>query len=145
MVVDDDAVSRHVLGQTLASAGLATVTVGSGGEAMNWLARNTPTLVLLDLIMPDPDGYVILKHIRAKPQLADVPVVVLTALDSDEEIQRVFSSGADDYVHKPFRPAELVARIRGQMRMREYVERLNRRERDQQTVLELTQALASSL
>jgi len=145
LVVDDDAVSRHVLGQTLASAGLATVTVGSGGEAMNWLARNTPSLVLLDLIMPDPDGYVILKHIRAKPQLADVPVVVLTALDSDEEIQRVFSSGADDYVHKPFRPAELIARIRGQMRMREYVERLSRRERDQQTVLELTQALASSL
>ncbi|HEY6556438.1 MAG TPA: PAS domain S-box protein [Polyangiaceae bacterium] len=145
LVVDDDAVSRHVLGQTLASAGLATVTVGSGGEAMTWLQRNTPSLVLLDLIMPDPDGYVILKHIRAKPNLAEVPVVVLTALDSDEEIQRVFSSGADDYVHKPFRPAELVARIRGQMRMREYVERLNRREHDQQTVLELTQALASSL
>jgi PAS domain S-box-containing protein len=145
LVVDDDAVSRHVLGQTLASAGLATVTVGSGGEAMTWLQRNTPSLVLLDLIMPDPDGYVILKHIRAKANLAEVPVVVLTALDSDEEIQRVFSSGADDYVHKPFRPAELVARIRGQMRMREYVERLNRREHDQQTVLELTQALASSL
>jgi PAS domain S-box-containing protein len=145
LVVDDDAVSRHVLGQTLASAGLTTVTVGSGGEAMDWLQRNTPSLVLLDLIMPDPDGYVILKHIRAKAQLADVPVVVLTALDSDEEIQRVFASGADDYVHKPFRPAELIARIRGQMRMREYVERLSRRERDQQTVLELTQALASSL
>ncbi len=145
LVVDDDAVSRHVLGQTLASAGLTTVTVGSGGEAMTWLQRNTPSLVLLDLIMPDPDGYVILKHIRAKAQLADVPVVVLTALDSDEEIQRVFASGADDYVHKPFRPAELIARIRGQMRMREYVERLSRRERDQQTVLELTQALASSL
>jgi PAS domain S-box-containing protein len=145
LVVDDDAVSRHVLGQTLASAGLATVTLGSGDEAMNWLVHNTPALVLLDLLMPDPDGYAVLKHIRARPQLAEVPVVVLTALDSDEEIQRVFASGADDYVHKPFRPAELVARIRGQMRMRGYVERLNRRERDQQTVLELTQALASSL
>lgn len=112
---------------------------------MDWLARNTPALVLLDLVMPDPDGYSVLKHIRAKSHLIEVPVVVLTALDSDEEIQRVFTSGADDYVHKPFRPAELVARIRGQMRMREYVERLNRRERDQQTVLELTQTLASSL
>jgi len=145
LVVDDDAVSRHVLGQALASAGLLTVSVGSGGEAMGWLARNTPALVLLDLVMPDPDGYAVLRHIRAQHQLADLPVVVLTALDSDEEIQRVFSSGADDYVHKPFRPAELVARIRGQMRMREYVERLSRREKDQQTVLELTQALASSL
>ena len=101
--------------------------------------------MLLDLVMPDPDGYAVSRHIRARAELAEIPVVVLTALDSDEEIHRVFSSGADDYVHKPFRPAELVARIRGQMRMREYVERLSRRERDQQTVLELTQALASSL
>jgi PAS domain S-box-containing protein len=145
LVVDDDAVSRHVLGQTLASAGLATSTVASGGEAMLWLARNLPALVLLDLVMPQPDGYAVLRHLRARPELAEVPVVVLTALDSDEEIQRVFASGADDYVHKPFRPAELVARIRGQLRMREYVERLSRREKDQQTVLELTQALASSL
>ena len=145
LVVDDDAVSRHVLGQTLASAGLATVTVGSGGEAISWLQHNAPALVLLDLVMPDPDGYAVLRHIRARQELAEIPVVVLTALDSDEEIQRVFSSGADDYVHKPFRAAELVARIRGQMRMRDYVERLSRRERGQQTVIELTQALASSL
>ncbi len=117
----------------------------SGVEAMAFLERTRPTLVLLDLIMPDPDGYAVLRHIRARPQLADVPVVVLTALDSDEEIGRVFASGADDYVHKPFRPAELVARIRGQLRIRDYVERLSRREQVSQTVLELTQALASTL
>lgn len=145
LVVDDDAVSRHVLGQTLAAAGLQSVTAGTGGEAMAVLEQTTPSVVLLDLVMPDPDGYAVLRHIRARPHLADVPVVVLTALDSDDEIQRVFASGADDYVHKPFRPAELIARIRGQMRIREYVERLSRRERDSQTVLELTQALASTL
>jgi PAS domain S-box-containing protein len=145
LVVDDDAVSRHVLGQTLAGAGLRCVTVGSGGEALAWLENSVPAVVLLDLVMPAPDGYAVLRHIRARPHLADVPVVVLTALDSDDEIQKVFSSGADDYVHKPFRPAELIARIRGQMRIREYVDRLSRRERDSQTVLEMTQALASSL
>src|SRR6185503_11223163 len=116
-----------------------------GTEAISWLARTVPAVVLLDLLMPPPDGFEVLKFIRGRSELAETPVVVLTALDSDEEIQRVFASGADDYVHKPFRPAELVARIRGQLRMREYVERLSRRERDQQTVLELTQALASSL
>jgi transcriptional regulator with GAF, ATPase, and Fis domain len=71
--------------------------------------------------------------------------VVLTALDSDEEIQRVFLEGADDYVHKPFRPTELVARIRGQLQLRESLDRLSRRERNAQTVVELTQTLASSL
>ncbi len=145
LVVDDDAVSRHVLGETLASGGLECVTVASGGEALTWLETHMPAVVLLDLVMPDPDGFAVLKHIRARKNLADVPVVVLTALESDVEIQRVFASGADDYVHKPFRPAELIARIRGQVRMREYVDRLSRREHDSQTVLEMTQALASTL
>ncbi len=144
-MVDDDAVSRHVLCQTLNQAGLQTTALGSGTEAMEWLTQNTPSLVLLDLVMPEPDGFAVLRYIRGRSEIAETPVVVLTALDSDEEIQRVFASGADDYVHKPFRPAEMVARIRGQLRMRDYVERLSRRERDSQTVLELTQALASTL
>lgn len=127
------------------TAGMDVAKATSGIEAIAFLERTRPSLVLLDLIMPDPDGYAVLRHIRARPDLADVPVVVLTALDSDDEIGRVFSSGADDYVHKPFRPAELVARIRGQLRIRDYVERLSRREQDSQTVLELTQALASTL
>ncbi len=145
LVVDDDAVSRHVLGETLVAARLSSVSVESGHAALAWLRDHTPSVILLDLVMDELDGYGVLSHVRAEPRLRDVPVVVLTALDSDEEIQRVFASGADDYVHKPFRPAELIARIRGQARLREYVDRLSQRERDQQTVLELTQKLASTL
>lgn len=145
LIVDDDAVSRHVLAQTLTGAGLSIVSAASGEEAMAAVEQSSPALILLDLVMPAPDGYAVLRHVRAQAHLATTPVVVLTALDSDEEIERVFASGADDYVHKPFRRAELVARIRGQLRMRQYVDRLNTRDRDQQTVLELTQALASTL
>jgi PAS domain S-box-containing protein len=145
LVVDDDAVSRHVLCQTLTDAGLSNAACDSGSEALVYLAEHVPQVVLLDLVMPDPDGYAILHHIRQTARLAEVPVVVLTALESDDEIERVFASGADDYVHKPFRPAELIARLRGQMRVREYVERISQRERHQQTVLELTQKLASTL
>ena len=145
LVVDDDAVSRHVLCQTLTDAGLRNVACESGAEALQYLAEHSPQVVLLDLVMPPPDGHAILQHIRQTPRLAEVPVVVLTALESDDEIERVFASGADDYVHKPFRPAELIARLRGQLRVREYVERISQRERHQQTVLELTQKLASTL
>lgn len=145
LIVDDDPVSQRVLGQTLSGAGVTVACVSSGAEALAWLRHHVPSVVLLDLVMPDPDGYTVLRHLRADRRLAEVPVVVLTALESDEEIARVFASGADDYVHKPFRASELLARIRGQVRVREYVDRLNRREKDQQTVLELTQALASSL
>jgi PAS domain S-box-containing protein len=146
LVVDDDAVSRHMLSQMLAGAGLHADVVASGQEALAYFeTRPPPSAVLLDLVMPDPDGYAILRHVRSRPGLAEVPVVVLTALDADSEIERAFASGADDYVRKPFRPGELIARVRVQLRVREYLERLGRRDRDQKTVLELTQALASSL
>ncbi len=143
-MVDDDAVSRHVLGGALRSAALDGSFVGSGAEALEFLSHTRPSLVLLDLVMPAPDGYDVLRAIRELPSGSEIPVVVLTALDADDEIARAFKAGADDFLRKPFRPAELVARIRGQLRLRESVETLAQRERDAQTVLELSQALASS-
>lgn len=145
LVVDDDAVSRHVLAQALGGAGLATAVVTSGADALSWLKQSVPRLVLLDLVMPPPDGFAVLRAIRDDPRTADVPVVVLTALDSDDDVAKAFEMGADDFVRKPFRPVELVARIRGQLRMREYVEALARKEHDAKVVLELTQALSSTL
>ncbi|MFO0677489.1 MAG: PAS domain S-box protein [Polyangiaceae bacterium] len=145
LVVDDDAVSRHVLVQALAAADLPHVAVASGGEALAELDSITPSLVLLDLVMPPPDGYAILRILRSRAETRDLPVVVLTALDADQEIARAFESGADDFVRKPFRPVELVARIKGQLRLRGMVTALEKKEKDAQIVLELTQALASKL
>jgi PAS domain S-box-containing protein len=145
LVVDDDAVSRHVLAQALGGAGFGTAVVSSGADALAWLSQHLPSLVLLDLVMPPPDGFAVLRALRDDPRTADVPVVVLTALDSDDDVARAFDVGADDFVRKPFRPVELLARIRGQLRMREYVDALARKERDAKVVLELTQALSSTL
>ncbi len=144
-VVDDDTVSRHVLIQALANADLPHVAVGSGTEALAQIAKVMPSLVLLDLVMPPPDGYQVLRILRARPETKDLPVVVMTALDADDEIARAFEAGADDFVRKPFKPVELVARIRGQLRLRGVVDKLERKEKDGQVVLELTQALASNL
>jgi len=144
LVVDDDPVSRQFLAEILDQGGFQSIAVDTGKAALKWLAHDVPLVVLLDLV-PEPDGYEVLDYLRSERRLADVPVLVLTGLDSDEEIERVFAAGAEDYVHKPFRAAELMARIRGQLRMRGYVERLGKREHDQQAVLELTQTLASSL
>jgi PAS domain S-box-containing protein len=145
LVVDDDAVSRHVLAKALGDAGIACVAVDGGDGALRWLAADKPSLLLLDLVMPPPDGYEVLRAVRNERDTRDLPVVVLTALDSDDEVARAFGEGADDFVRKPFRPVELVARIRGQLRLRSYIEALGRKERDTQIVLELTQALASRL
>jgi len=145
LVVDDDAVSRHVIEQALRAAAIPCVLAATGQDGLDWLRQSTPSLLLLDLVMPPPDGYAILQVARADPRLTDLPIVVLTAVDSDHEVARVFDAGADDFVRKPFRPDELVARIRGQLRLRSYIEALARKEQDAKTVLELTQTLASSL
>ncbi len=137
--------SRHVLCQALSTADLPYVAVSSGTEALQKVDQVRPSLVLLDLVMPPPDGYQVLRILRSRPETQDVPVVVLTALDADAEVARAFESGADDFVRKPFRPVELVARIRGQLRLRRVMDELERKERDAQVVLELTQALASNL
>ncbi|EYF05853.1 PAS domain S-box protein [Chondromyces apiculatus] len=145
LVVDDDAISRSVLTRALQSGGFETEVLSSGAAALSWLAENTPAVILLDLVMPPPDGYVILRAIRRDRRTAEVPVVVLTALDRDEEVARAFELGADDFIRKPFRPVELIARVRSQIRMREYVVALARKEHDAKVVLELTQALSSAL
>jgi PAS domain S-box-containing protein len=145
LVVDDDTVSRHVLVQALASADLPHVAVGSGTEALAQIDRAHPCLVLLDLMMPPPDGYQVLRILRARPETKDLPIVVMTALDREDEIAKAFEAGADDFVRKPFKPVELVARIRGQLRLRGAMVALARKEKDAQVVLELTQALASNL
>lgn len=145
MVVDDDTVSRHVLGQALANAGLPYVTAQSGGEALQLIDREQPSIVLLDLVMPPPDGYQILRILRARAETRDLPVVVLTAIDADDEIAKAFEAGADDFVRKPFKPVELVARVRGQLRLRQAMDELARKEKDAQAVLEITQTLASNL
>jgi PAS domain S-box-containing protein len=145
LIVDDDTVSRHVLCQALAQAQLPYEAVGSGTEALEAVARLKPAVVVLDLVMPPPDGYQVLRILRARKETRDLPVVVLTALDAEGEIARAFETGADDFVRKPFKAVELVARVRGQLRLHRAVAELARKEKDAQVVLELTQALASSL
>ncbi len=145
LVVGEDGDSRRVLEQALIGANLTPIVSSTPAEALAWLATHTASVILLDLGTAAPDACSALEQLRTTPELVATPLVVLTALESDEEVARLFALGADDYVHKPFRASELLARIRGQIRLRQYVDRLNQRDRDQETVLALTQTLASTL
>lgn len=82
-MVDDDAVSRRVLTETLSTSGLPSHAVASGREALAWLEGHAPALVLLDLVMPEPDGFQVLKVIRDNPGIADTPVLVLSIRPSE--------------------------------------------------------------
>ena len=74
LIVDDDAVSRRVLGRTLSKAGFETLEAPGGAEALAALQQHTPAMVLLDLVMPPPDGYAVLRHIRAQHHFDRKPV-----------------------------------------------------------------------
>jgi PAS domain S-box-containing protein len=145
LVVDDDDAGRHAVVASLRSAGLVAESVASGEEALARIAREPPSLVILDLVMPQLDGIGVLRILRARAETRDLPVIVLTALDRDDEVTRVLRAGADDFLAKPAKPDELIARVRGQLRLRAAMEQLAKREKDAQLVLELTQALASNL
>ena len=144
LVVEADAPTRVGLCEALVAAELATANAGSAAEAMDSLAGEPPSLVLIGLGSSETDGLGVLRAIRARPSLHDLPVVIVNARTT-EEVTQALASGADDCIQKPWRAAELIARIRSQLRLRQYMEALERRERDAQVVLELTQALSSSL
>lgn len=145
LVIDDDATTRKILEGVLRKAGLEAVTAATAEEGLAYAFESPPSLVLLDLVMPGKDGFEVLRALRNDPRTEDVAVVVLTALAGEQDIAKAFDAGADDFLQKPFKESELMARIRGQVRLGSYVNEIRRKEADARVMLELTQALASSL
>ena len=110
LVVDDEATILELLSGSLRLAGFEVVTAASGAEAVRAAASGRPDLVLLDVMMPDGDGFEALRRMRSVG--AEVPVIFLTARDEVPDRVRGFNVGGDDYVTKPFSLDELLGRIR---------------------------------
>jgi two-component system response regulator MtrA len=117
LVVDDDAALAEMLSLVLHNEGFQSRIVGRGDEAHAAFVEYKPDLVLLDLMLPGTDGIEVCRQIRATPGAnAGVPIVMLTAKSDTIDVVVGLESGADDYVAKPFKPKELIARIRARMR-----------------------------
>ncbi len=113
LVVDDDAALSEMLGIVLRGEGFEPVFCADGAEALNAFRESKPDLVLLDLMLPGRDGIDVCRAIRAE---SGTPIVMLTAKSDTIDVVVGLESGADDYVVKPFKPKELVARIRARIR-----------------------------
>ena len=113
LVVDDDEDIRTLVRELLERAGYTVDEAENGRTALRHLFSNAPALVILDVTMPDLDGYQTLERIR---DLSDVPVIMLTARTQELEKVRGLSAGADDYVAKPFGRQELLARVQALLR-----------------------------
>jgi len=114
MVVDDDQDLAEMLGIVLNGVGIEVDLVSRGDEAIDVFRNNPPDLVLLDIMLPGLDGIEVCKQIRK--QSVRVPIVMLTAKSDTNDIVKGLEAGADDYMVKPFKPSELVARIRTRLR-----------------------------
>ena len=114
LVVDDDQDLAEMLGIVLNGAGIAVDLVSRGDEAVEVFRNSQPDLVLLDIMLPGLDGIEVCREIRK--QSTRVPIVMLTAKSDTHDIVKGLEAGADDYMVKPFKPSELVARIRTRLR-----------------------------
>ena len=120
LVVDDDPQALRYVRDALIPAGYAPVVTGDPRQLSDLIERHEPALVLLDLMLPDTDGIELMQRI---PQLADLPVIFISAYGRDETIARALELGAADYIVKPFSPTELTARVRAALRRRTEPER----------------------
>ncbi len=115
LVIDDEAQIRRLLELTLESNGYAVRSVGTGKDGIAMAASERPEVIILDLGLPDLDGVEVLKKLR---EWSAVPVLILSVRDAESDIIACLDAGADDYLTKPFRTGELLARVRNALRHR---------------------------
>ncbi|MFV9503901.1 MAG: response regulator [Oscillochloridaceae bacterium umkhey_bin13] len=116
LIGDDDLGFRQLLAIMLTDAGFQVLSAGDGSDLVRLAQEGQPDLLLIDLMMPSLDGYEVLRQLRSDTRTAHLPMIILTALNSAHDFVSGFESGADDYVTKPVRTDELLARIRSHLR-----------------------------
>jgi DNA-binding NtrC family response regulator len=118
LIVEDDPLEADLLSQELADHGYKTRWAESGEKALQLVKQSLPDLILLDILLPEMDGFEVVKQIKANAKTHTIPVIMVTALADMDERVKGLDSGADDYITKPFQTFELLARVRSMLRIR---------------------------
>ncbi|MBC7877812.1 MAG: response regulator [Anaerolineales bacterium] len=120
LIVDDEPAGRHTLESILEGQGYHLEMAANGAEALKKASQILPDVILLDVMMPGMDGFEVCRRIRNDPALAEIPIIMLTALDDKQSLLNGLESGADDYITKPYDRFELRARLLGITRLNRY-------------------------
>jgi class 3 adenylate cyclase len=141
LVVDDTPLNVKLLADLLRVKGFEVSTAASGQEALDRITAERPDLVLLDVMMPEMSGYEVCTRLRANPETARLPVVMVTSLDAVPERVKGIEAGADDFLSKPVNQPELLARVRSLLRIKELDDALTglNRELEQRVTEQVTQ------
>lgn len=129
LVVDDDSITRRMINKILTKSGYQIVEAISGEEALKYLHRNTPDLILLDVMMPGMDGYQVCAEIRKQLDDDSLPIIMLTGLDDIESIEKSFEVGGSDFITKPISWPLLSQRIKYALRSKDLYQQFVEKER----------------
>ncbi|MCR4744302.1 MAG: response regulator [Lachnospiraceae bacterium] len=111
LIVDDAIINIGMLEDILTDLGYDTISASSAAEATNLLMEKFPDLVLLDIMMPDINGYEFCQMLKENPHTRDIPVIFVSAAESDDEMEKAFEIGGVDFIKKPFNPTEIKTRV----------------------------------
>ncbi len=125
LVVEDDAANRALLERLLDREGYRTIAAADGEAGLAAVGEHSPDLVLLDIGLPRMDGYEVTRQLRSHVRTVTVPVILLTGRTGLEDVVEGLDAGADDFLSKPFRQPELLARIRSALRLRQALVRMD--------------------
>ena len=112
LVVDDDIHATTLFDTILSSKGFEAIIVNDSSTAVQVVNSTNPDLVILDLMMPEPNGFEVCRMLRADQRLSNMPIVIFTAMGDKESKDAAFEAGADEFLTKPFRVEDLMQRIR---------------------------------
>ncbi len=146
LIADDMPDNVTLLTRYMQSEGYNYITAANGVEALAKIRAEMPDLILLDVNMPQKDGFAVLEELRGDPEIQYIPVIILTAARSNPgDVQSGLNLGADDYVTKPFDKRELFARIRTKLRVKEAEDAIRRRNRELSVLPEIAKELSARL
>ena len=126
LVVDDNQQNLELLQAYLEDVDCTTISARDGLEALAIVNKNSPDLVLLDVMMPKMSGFEVCKRIKNDPKTSDIPVIMVTALSEFGDIERAIDSGTDDFLSKPVNKLELLTRIKTMLKLKHLSDKLER-------------------
>ena len=112
LVIDDEPNIVQYLAFVFNREGFDVATAGDGVQAMSMIRDSKPNLLILDIVMPNKNGYEVCQEIKSDPELQDIQVVMLSSISNEDSRRHAMSQGADDYINKPFSPMQVVTRIK---------------------------------
>jgi CheY-like chemotaxis protein len=126
LVVDDNQQNLELLQVYLEDVDCQSVPASDGPEALDIISANPPDLILLDVMMPKMSGFEVCRRIKSDPKTADIPVIMVTALNEFGDIERAIDSGTDDFLSKPVNKLELLTRIKTLLKLKHLSDKLER-------------------